>query len=55
MIAFYHLYERQIKRKAYTEELITTMVDDALAKGRLTASEHSDLLALIAEYYAPEE
>lgn len=51
MIAFYHLYERQIKRKTYTEARITEMVDDAHNKGRLTDGEYTTLVDLIAQYY----
>ena len=51
-LAYYHLYERQIKRKTYTEERITELVDDAHNKGRLTDGEHNDLIELIAEVYA---
>lgn len=52
MIAFYHLYERQIKRKTYTEARITEMVADSYDKGRLTEVEYNTLVDLIAEYYA---
>lgn len=51
-LAYYHLYERQIKRKAYTEERITELVDDAHNKGRLTDGEYNALVDLIAEVYA---
>ena len=54
-LAYYHLYERQIKRKAYTEERITEMVDDAHNKGRLTDGEYNALVDLIAEVYAQSE
>lgn len=51
-LAYYHLYERQIKKKAYTEERITELVDDAHNKGRLTDGEYNDLVALIGTVYA---
>ena len=51
-LAYYHLYERQIKRKTYTEERITEMIGDTRDKGRLTDSEYNRLVDLIAEVYA---
>lgn len=51
-LAYYHLYERQIKRKTYTEERITEMISDARDKGRLTNGEYNTLIDLIAEVYA---
>ena len=51
-LAYYHLYERQIKRKTYTEERITEMIGDAHDKGRLTDNEYNTLIDLIAEVYA---
>ena len=50
-LAYYHLYERQIKRKTYTEERIIEMIGDAHDKGRLTDNEHNTLIDLVAEVY----
>ena len=50
-LAYYHLYERQIKRKTYTEERIIEMIGDAHDKGRLTGNEHNTLIDLVVEVY----
>ena len=49
--AYYHLYERKIKRKNDSEERVTEMIDVAYNAGLLTVGEYNDLVALIAKVY----
>lgn len=50
-VAYYHLYERKIKRKNDSKERVTEMIDVAYNAGLLTVGEYNDLVALIAEVY----
>lgn len=52
--AYKGLYERQIKRKALSEEEITLRIEHAHQRGLLTDSEYDYLVDLIAEYYSEE-
>lgn len=53
-VAYYHLYERKIKRKNDTEARVTEMVNSAYNAGLLTTTERDNLLDLITEVYGEE-
>lgn len=48
---YYRLYERAIKRKDYSEEGITAIIDKAHNDGHLTNAEYDKLVELIGKEY----
>ena len=52
-VAYFHLYQRQIKKHTFTEEILTENVEHAHNIGKLTDKEYQAIVDLIdAEYGA---